>query len=611
MFFSLTASTQPKSARTKKDRTSKAGRTSTQSNFTLVSEAQSLAEIEVEDGDSALTTAIDATTTSMMPKTSKKGGRSKKPATKEIKSATTQVLELEHMSSFIEPEDDDFEVKVAPLPSKSTRGKKRTSAEMDVDTATQNQIAVSDTALTQPPPAKRRATRSRNTLSQAHVTPVEVRHATQDVVVTMTDVETMPPPQVTASKKGGKGGKKRASSSARVASTASTASMASLRAPIPADDEIDAVLEAELDRPLTDDEHPDIAETQEESRPKTRRLTRTRPGPRKVTASIAPVRQTRATTLTVDPVVDSEEQRTETLTLDDPVGLVSDKEMHSESEARPIEKDLVVTKKKTAKGKILRNASASQRNPAMKTRVEQPCGVHQSHDVSMLEEAVQGVEVSVASDAVKPQSSPRSSMCRQTSRSSPTQRSRVSEASTSDHEADVVLDADSSTVTARTLDADSGHETDTSATSRAPPKKAAGRVAGSVKKGKGEKKSATLNHIIEDVGQQPKLTLGTQKRKDKETSKEHEDVMLHSEDPLKEAAELPSTESSKPVVDASAKERKPNKRAAKSTKKKAGKPKTKAFAVAASNHAGEETNHTIPQDTQPAKHSSPPRSETS
>lgn len=611
MFFSLTASTQSKRARTKNDRTSKAGRTSTQSNFTSDLEAPSFAETEVEEGDSALTTATDATTTSTMPKTSKKGGRTKKPVTKGTKSAMTQVLDVEHTSSFIEPEDDDFEVKVAPLPSKSTRGKKRTSAEMDVQTATQNQVLVSDTALTQAPPAKRRATRSRSTFSQAYVMPVEQRHATQDVDLNMTDVETMPPPQVIASKKGGKGGKKRASSSARVVSTASTASMASLRAPAPADDEIDAVLEAELDRPLTDDEQPDIAETQEEKRPKTRRLTRTRPGSRKVTASIAPVRQTRASTFTIDPVGVSEEQRTETLTLDDPIGLVSDKEMHSASGARPIEEDLVVSKKKTAKGKTLRKASASQRNPAMKTRVEEPRGVHQSHDINMVEEAVQDVEVSVAPDVAKPQSPPRSSRSRQISRSSPAQRSRVSEASTSDHVADVVMDVDSSTVTARTLEDESGHETDTSATSRAPPKKAAGRVAGSVKKGKGGKKSATLNHNIEDVGQQPKLTSGTQKRKDKETSKEHEDVEVQPEDPLKGAAQLPSTESFEPVVDAPAKELKPNKRAAKSTKKKAGKPKTKAIAVDAPNHAREENNGIIPQDTQPAKHSSPPPSETS
>lgn len=605
MFFSLSASTHSKSARTKKDRTSKASRMSTQSNFTSISEAPSLAEIEVEEGDSALTTATGATTTSTMPKISKKGGRSKKPAAKGTKSATTQIFEPEHTSTFIEPEDDDFEVKVAALPCKGTRGKKRTSAEMDVDSPTQIQGAISDAALTQPPPAKRRATRSRSTLSQVHFTPVELHHSAQNANVSMTDAESMPPPQVIASKKGGKGGKKRASSSARIVSTASTASMASLRATVPADDDIDAVLEAELDRPLTDDE-PDVAEIQEE-KPKTRRLTRTRPGSRKVTASIAPVRKTRASTLAVDPVVYTEEQTTETMTLDNPSGLVSAKEMHSDSEAQPIEEDLVVSKVKTAKGKTIRKASASQRNTAKKNKVEEPRGADQSQDISEAKETVQGVEVSLAQDLPTHQPPTGLSRSRQISRSSPAIQLRASERSISDHVAEAAVDVDSSTITPRTVEDDSGHETDTSATSRAPPKRAGGKAARSMKKGKGGEKSATLSRTIEDVDQQPKPTLNTQKSKDEEIYKEHEDEELQPNAPIEEAAEVPSTEPSEPVMDAEpAKELKTTKKAAKSTKKKAGKAKPKAVAEDATTHAGEENDDTLPQDTQPARHPSPP-----
>ncbi|KAA6414789.1 MAG: hypothetical protein FRX48_01539 [Lasallia pustulata] len=609
MFFSLTASAQSKPARSKKDRTSKPTRMSIQSNFTSIYEAPSLTEIEVVEGDSALTTATDATTTAAMPKTSKKGGRPKKPAAKGKKSAVTQALEPEQTSSFIEPEDDNFEVKVGALPSKSTRSKKRTSAEMDVDTPTQNQGAVSDAAIIQPPPAKRRATRSRSTLSQAQIVPVEL-HATQHVDSPMTDAESMPPPQVIASKKAGKGGRKHASSSSRIVSNASTASMASLRATVPADDEIDAVLEAELDRPLTDDE-PDIEDVQEE-RPKTRRLTRTRPGSRKATASIAPVRKTRAATLIKDPVMDPEEQTTEIETLDDPSKLVSAKEIDSESESRPIEQVLIVSKVKTAKGKTVRKASASQRNAAKQDKADEQRGDDQVDDIVMGEEAVQELEVPFVQDLPTLQPPSRSSASRQTSRSSSGQRSRASEPRTSDHVADVIMDVDISAIMTRAVEDDSGHETDTSASSRDPLKKAGGKAAGSMTKGKGGKKSANSSGDIKDVDQQPKLMLDTEKPKDREASNGHEDVELQPAAPVVGTAEIPSTASSQPLMnDPPAKELKPNKRVEKSTKKKAGRPKSKAVAAEAPTQAGDENNDAIPLDTPPAIKSSPPPTEIS
>ncbi|KAL8867080.1 MAG: hypothetical protein Q9174_005893, partial [Haloplaca sp. 1 TL-2023] len=96
-----------------------------------------------------------------------------------------------------------------------------------------------------------------------------------------------------------KGGRKRASTTTRKASAASTASKASLRATVHDDEEVDAALEADLDRPLTDDEvnlDPPPA-----PKAKGRRLTRTRPGSRNVTASTAPVRRTtRASTMPVE-----------------------------------------------------------------------------------------------------------------------------------------------------------------------------------------------------------------------------------------------------------------------------------------------------------------------
>ena len=146
-------------------------------------------------------------------------------------------------SSFMEPEDDDFEIKVAPPPTKKTRGRKRKSDEVDEVTSTiQPESALMGTME---PPAKRRLTRSRNSVLGQTVSPV----ATSIVGdIQMAHANDMPPPQIPKSKTAVKGRRVRASSRARQVSTSSTASMASLRGAIPDDSALDAALEAELDR---------------------------------------------------------------------------------------------------------------------------------------------------------------------------------------------------------------------------------------------------------------------------------------------------------------------------------------------------------------------------
>ena len=605
MFFSLARSTQPRPAGIKRDRTSKASRMSTQSSFTSISEAPSLAEIGVEEGDGALTTATDATTTSTVPRAGKKAGRPRKITAKGKKSAITQALEAAHASSFNEPEDDDFEVKVEALPSKSTHGKKRTSDEMDVDPPAHFQGAASDAALTHTPPTKRRATRSRSTLSQAHITPTELRYAEQDLDAPMTDAENMPPPQVITSKKGGKGGKMRTSSSARIVSNASTASMAPLRAAVPADDEIDADLEAELDRPLTDDE-PELEERDVE-KPKTRRLTRTRPGSKKATASVAPVRKTRASTLIIDYAGSTEEQTDGIPAVEYPAGVVSATETHSESEARPIGEALAVSKIKPAKGKANRKASASQRHTAKKDNMENSHKAYQGDDVDLAEEVVQAPGESLALGLPSPQAITKSLRSQQTSRQLPAQGARASELSTSDHVVNSVMDMDSSTITARTAGDDSGHETDSRTASRASSNKAGGKATGARKKGRSGKKSATMSRNIEQIIQQPTPTLDTQKPEDEEVDNEHRVAEFQPFNPVEGAVELPSVE---PAIiplmdDPPAKEPKAKKRAAKPTKTKAGKPKPGAEAADAPAQSLDETKNTPPQDTQPAKQASP------
>ncbi|KAL8848419.1 MAG: hypothetical protein Q9198_011193, partial [Flavoplaca austrocitrina] len=227
-------------------------------------------------------------------KGAKQGTKGRKAAPKSRgKTAATQQEEIVIGSSFVEPEDDDFEVKILSEPIHDGGGMKRKSDEMSVDNES---IQAGLTQFPLPSP-KRRATRA--SASHENKDPISTLEFTLDNDTYKEDNESLLQPSQAKGKKTAKGGRKRASSAVRKASTTSTATKASLRAAVPDDEEIDAALEADLDRPFTDDEEelepPPLPKT------KTRRLTKTRPGSRKATASTAPVRKTtRASTLLVE-----------------------------------------------------------------------------------------------------------------------------------------------------------------------------------------------------------------------------------------------------------------------------------------------------------------------
>ncbi|EKD19651.1 uncharacterized protein L3040_002006 [Drepanopeziza brunnea f. sp. 'multigermtubi'] len=208
-FFSLVnkrvKSPAPKRAKSKKERASKASRLSTQSAFTVASEAPE--DLPAEEEDSILTTATNATM--------KRMGQAKKvPAAKGRKTRTKkgEPVEVEP-----EPEDDSVEMDEAPKP---TRGRKRKSEERQLDEA--------PGIDTVPPPAKRRVTRTRGST------------VLEDSMISV-DEEPQNKP------KGRKG---------RPSRKGSTASVAPTRAPmsIPDDEEIDRALEADLERQVTEDE---------------------------------------------------------------------------------------------------------------------------------------------------------------------------------------------------------------------------------------------------------------------------------------------------------------------------------------------------------------------
>lgn len=196
-----------KRAKSKKDRASKVSRLSTQSAFTAASEAPE--DVPAEDEDSILTTATNATT--------KKMGKAKKaPATKGRKTRTKkgEPTEVEMM----EPEDENTED--APRPA---RGRKRKSEEARLE-----EVPAVDLL---PPPAKRRATRTRGST------------AVDDSILSVVEAPAGKP-------RGRKG---------RPSRKASTASVAPMRAAVPDDEEIDRALEADLERQVTEDEAESLA----------------------------------------------------------------------------------------------------------------------------------------------------------------------------------------------------------------------------------------------------------------------------------------------------------------------------------------------------------------
>lgn len=175
-----------------------------------------MVDVLAEEGDSILTTATTSTSTG------RKMGKAKKaPVTKGRKTRTKQEEPVEVVEAP-EPEDADFEVKVEHAP-KPTRGRKRKSDEL-------NQSTMSMVEVEAPPP-KRRATRTRGSVAV-------------DESILPEDAPTEAPKV-----KGRKGRPSKAKKN-------STASVLPMDVDIPNDDEIDKALEADLERPLSDEEMP-------------------------------------------------------------------------------------------------------------------------------------------------------------------------------------------------------------------------------------------------------------------------------------------------------------------------------------------------------------------
>jgi len=289
-FFILTEHQPKTSSRAKKARTSKASRASLRSNATTQAEEVDVA-IDTNSEDSIVTTATDVTLDSTVSTTApKKRAPAKKGKGRQTKASKAQgEAEAEAAGGpspamdVEEPEDDNFEVKVntsvveLTKPNRGNKGRKRTSEQMGANVP-------SDMA----PAPKRRATRTRESTAKPELEPEREVEQPAEVDTSVQDAQSEAGSAIAMPKRAAKGSKKRGSSTSRKASGRSTASKSVLRARTP-DEEIEAALEADLERPPTDDDMRDVEPEVVEDKPK-RRLTRTEPEAKRLAASKARLR---------------------------------------------------------------------------------------------------------------------------------------------------------------------------------------------------------------------------------------------------------------------------------------------------------------------------------
>lgn len=191
-----------------------------------MSDITSIADLPADADDSILTT------TSTMTQGGKKA-KGRKPAaakgrkTRAKKDETVEIHEDEQVDEVEKPQP----------PAKASRGRKRTSDEVEQSILTNVEA----------PAPKRRNTKARGSnAGDTSVLTVDNHHDVEMVDAPAPTKKSAGRKKATATK-----GRPRKASAASIASTASTAS---LRGRLPNDDELDRQLEADLDRPLSDDE---------------------------------------------------------------------------------------------------------------------------------------------------------------------------------------------------------------------------------------------------------------------------------------------------------------------------------------------------------------------
>jgi len=347
-FFVFAGNTAPKAGRGKKARVSKASRLSTQSNVTNASQAQSIPDLNDSIDVSNISQDTLLSTVSMA---SKKAGKGKGRSTRAKNAEPIEVADSNKYAA---------EEVVVEIPGTMRRGTKRNSEDISGDHRNRRESTVKPE-----PPPKRRATRSRNSESQ------QVDYPVLDV---FEDAE----------HKSGRGGRKRASSRSRKVSTASAATTASLRAAVPDDAEIEAALEADLDKAMPD--LPPVASeaTDEAPKPKTRGRAK------KTNASTAPVRNTRQAT------AESESSQKPVYELEESVP-VSEVETESKAASKGKGRKQRVTKKTVSKKTTQSDRGSDASTVTLAPNAESPLNSSLLTAQTMMDDSGHETDASLAS----------------------------------------------------------------------------------------------------------------------------------------------------------------------------------------------------------------------
>ena len=222
--------------------------------MTNASQVQSIPDLNDSIDISNISQDTILSTTSMA---SKKGGKARGRSTRAKKAEPTEVVEASEDAA----EDDDIET-----PDVVPRGTKRKSEEISEDYR-----GGRDSTVKPEPPPRRRATRSRNSEAQ------QIGYPSLDALENSQHKAVL-------------GGGKRAPSRSRKMSSVSAATTASLRADVADDVDIEAALEADLDKAMPDMPRGTSEALEELPKPKTRGRAK------KTKASTAPARSTRQAT---------------------------------------------------------------------------------------------------------------------------------------------------------------------------------------------------------------------------------------------------------------------------------------------------------------------------
>lgn len=247
------------------------------------------------------------------PARGKKGGKAKRVSAKpKVNTLNTGNIVPDgpaQPSSYIEPEDDDFEVKVEKEPDKAGNNRKRKSDVMNDDDQHGFDRTSSDPVL-KPSPPKRRMTRASSSVLPTEKFLVKTLQNGREHDKEIDDIETTALTSTSTIKKGSqrgvRKGRKGPSTAIRKTSATPRAPISLSREMIPSDDALEAALEADLDRPLSDNETDDGH--QEIQYPKLRRLTRTRPGSRVLPANLVPLRNESRLSSPAQQVLNCEEE---------------------------------------------------------------------------------------------------------------------------------------------------------------------------------------------------------------------------------------------------------------------------------------------------------------